>query len=52
MLEQDGASDHGGSEGEMAPKNNIVANWFRKNGGQVFYGCHNSPDLAPIENGW
>ena len=52
MLEQDGASGHGGSEGEMAPKHNIVAKWFRKNGVQVFYDCHNSPDLAPTENGW
>lgn len=52
VLEQDGASGHGGSGGDLARKNNIVAKWFKKMGVEVFYNCHNAPDLAPIENCW
>ena len=31
---------------------NPVAKWFRDHGVQTFFNCHNSPDLAPIENCW
>lgn len=50
VLEQDGAGGHGG--GPKARWNNPVKVWFEKMGVKTFFNCHDSPDLAPIENCW
>ena len=52
VLEQDGASGHGGSGGPQAKYRNPVAKWFRDHGVKTFFNYHDSPDLAPIENCW
>jgi hypothetical protein len=50
VLEEDGDSGHGG--GPKARKNNPVAKWKQDMGLNTYFNCHNSPDLAPIENCW
>ncbi|KAI1313176.1 hypothetical protein F5Y03DRAFT_158484 [Xylaria venustula] len=47
MLEEDGASGHGGNSA-----NNIVVQWKWENGLKYFFNCLAPPDLAPIENSW
>lgn len=46
VLEEDGDSGYGPG------KSNIVRTWKEKNGLESYFNCHNSPDLAPIENCW
>lgn len=50
VLEQDGASGHGG--GPKARKNNPVALWLRNHNIDTYFNCHDSPDFAPIETCW
>jgi len=50
VLEQDGASGHGG--GPKARKNNPVATWLRNHHVNTYFNCHDSPDFAPIETCW
>ena len=47
-LEEDGAAGHGG--GPKARKDSIVAKWKDKKKIDHYFNCHDSPDLAPIEN--
>lgn len=46
VLEEDGNSGHGPG------KSSILRTWKGKNGLESQLNCHNSPDLAPIENCW
>ena len=48
VLEEDGASGHGG--GPKARKDSLVAKWKDKKRVEHYFNCHDSPDLAPIEN--
>lgn len=46
VLEEDGDSGHGPG------KSNIVRTWKQEHILEFYFNCHNSPDLAPIENCW
>jgi hypothetical protein len=46
VLEEDGDSGHG------TGKKNIVREWKEKHNLESYFNCHDSPDLAPIENCW
>lgn len=46
VLEEDGNSGHGPG------KRNIVRTWKEQNDLEPYLNCHNSPDLAPVENCW
>lgn len=46
VIEEDGDSGHGPG------KSNIVRTWKQEHGLEFYFNCHNSPDLAPIENYW
>ena len=52
VLEQDGASGHGGSEGPEARCRNPMAKRFMDRGVETFFNYHDSPDLVPIETSW
>ena len=41
-----------GDSGDGLGKSNIVCTWKEKYGLETYFNCHNSPDLAPIENCW
>ena len=46
VFEEDGDLGHG------LGKSNIVRTWKEQNGLEFYFNCHNSPDLARIENCW
>ena len=46
VLEEDRDLGHGPG------KSNIVRTWKEQNNLESYFDCHNSPDLAPIENCW
>ena len=47
-LEKDGAAGYRG--GPKARKDSLVAKWKDKRQIDHYFNCHDSPDLAPIEN--
>ena len=50
VLEQDGASGHGG--GPTARKKIPVGIWLRNHHVDNYFNCHDSPGLTPIETCW
>lgn len=52
ILEQDGAPGHGGASKESSRANNRIVRFLRQHDIEFFFICHDSPDLAPIENTW